>query len=228
MREIVSRTALSVVMLLLLTLMTVLFMGCDQATGGGDTALTGSVTITGTAQVAETLTANTDALGGSGDISYRWQRADSADGAFADISGAEAPAYTLAAADEGKYIRVTVSRADNTGAVTSEAAGPVAAIPAGTADITVGFNYGDITITGSDGVNVIYKDSSRSPNSITLSAAGYTGVNWYIDGDGTAAGSGNSIALNAGDYSAKAHSITFTGTLGGALYSQTLPFTVKN
>jgi hypothetical protein len=197
-------------------------------TAGGPTALSGTVTITGTTQVEEVLTAVTTALGGSGAISYRWQRGNSAAETFADIDGATASTYTLVAADLDKYIRVTVSRADNTGTVSSAAVGPVAAIPPGQAVITIGFNYGDITITGSDGINVMYKSAARTPNSITLSATGYTGVKWYIDGDSVPAGSENSITLSAADYSAKAHSITFTGTIGGALYSQELPFTVKN
>jgi hypothetical protein len=228
MRKIVSGTVLSFVMLFALTLLTALFMGCDSPAGGEDPVLTGTAAVTGTARVEETLTADTGALGGSGDISFKWQRGDSADGAFTDIDGAAGQAYTLTAADQGKYIRVTVSRAGNTGTVSSPAVGPVTPVLPGSAEITIGFNYGEITITGSDGANIIYKSTGRSPNSITLSASGYTGVNWYIDGNGTAAGSENSITLNAGDYSAKTHSITFTGTTGGALYSRELPFTVKN
>jgi uncharacterized repeat protein (TIGR02543 family) len=184
-----------------------------------------TVVITGAAQVGQALTADTSNLGGSGTISYQWQRGDSAAGTFANIEDATDSSYTLTTADLNKYIRVTVSRADNTGAVSSAAVGPVAAIP--TSSITIGFNYGAISITGSDGANIIYKSSS-TPASVTLSAAGYSDVKWYVDGDSSAAGTGNSITLNAADYSAKTHSITFTGTIGGALYSQELPFTVKN
>ncbi|MDR3342767.1 MAG: hypothetical protein LBT14_08285, partial [Treponema sp.] len=99
----------------------------------------------------------------------------------------------------------------------------------GTAGITADFNYGDITINGSDGSNVIYKDAARSPNSVTLSVgADYTAVKWYIDGAADPTETGNAITLNTANYSAKAHSITFTGTRGGVLYAQVLPFTVKN
>jgi hypothetical protein len=97
----------------------------------------------------------------------------------------------------------------------------------GTKTIAIGFNYGAIAITGSNGTNVIYK-TSADPKSLVLSAAGYTDMNWYVDGDNTAAGTGNSITINANDYSAKAHSITFTGTKDGKVYSQTITFTVRN
>jgi hypothetical protein len=94
--------------------------------------------------------------------------------------------------------------------------------------ITVGFNYGAIYITGSDGINTIYKDSSTPPNSVVLSAEGYTDVQWYVDGDSSPAGTGNSIALYASSYSSRTHSITFTGKKDGKLYSQVIPFTVRN
>ena len=70
--------------------------------------------ITGTAQVGQTLTANIDALGGSGAVSYQWQRGDSADGGFTDISeNAGEARYTLTNADLGKYLRVRARRAEN-------------------------------------------------------------------------------------------------------------------
>jgi hypothetical protein len=94
--------------------------------------------------------------------------------------------------------------------------------------ITIGFNYGAITINGSNGANIIYKAGTRSPNSLALSAAGYTEVNWYVDGSNSPAGTGNSITLNASNYSAKAHTITFTGKRDGNVYSQDITFTVKN
>jgi hypothetical protein len=106
---------------------------------------------------------------------------------------------------------------------------PILQWQVGTAGITADFNYGDITINGSDGSNVIYKDAARSPNRVTLSVgADYTAVKWYIDGAADPTETGNAITLNAANYSAKAHSITFTGTRGGVLYAQVLPFTVKN
>jgi hypothetical protein len=91
----------------------------------GDPALTGTVTIKGTAAVGQMLTADT-ALEGSGTISYQWKRADTSGGAYSNIAGAAAQTYTLAAADGSKFLKVAVTRAGYSGAATSAAAGPVA------------------------------------------------------------------------------------------------------
>ncbi|MDR2701850.1 MAG: glycoside hydrolase family 11 protein [Spirochaetaceae bacterium] len=88
-------------------------------------ALTGSVTISGTTTVGQTLTANTNSLGGSGTISYQWKRGDSSGAAGTDISGAVSSTYKLVTADAGKYIKVTVTRAENTGSVNSNTLGAI-------------------------------------------------------------------------------------------------------
>ena len=93
---------------------------------------TGVPTITGTAQVGETLTAVTtgimDADGlASVSYTYQWIRVDS--GTDADISGATSSTYTLVAADEGTTIKVKVSFTDdasNAETRTSVATGTVA------------------------------------------------------------------------------------------------------
>ena len=75
---------------------------------------TSAPAISGTAQVGETLTANTsgvaDADGlGSVQYEYQWLADDS------DISGATNATYTLVAADEGKVIKVQVYFTDDAG-----------------------------------------------------------------------------------------------------------------
>jgi uncharacterized repeat protein (TIGR02543 family) len=100
--------------------------------------------------------------------------------------------------------------------------------PLGTKTIIIDFNYNDIRIEGDNGSNIIYQTSAY-PKSVTLKAMNdYTDVKWYVDGDGNPVGTGNSITLTASDYSAKRHSVTFTGKNGGNLYSQIITFTVKN
>ena len=96
-----------------------------------NTPATGLPSITGTAQVGETLTA--DATGISdGDgldnatFTYQWLADD------AEINGATASTYTLADADAGKAIKVRVSftdDAENDEELTSAATGAVAAAP---------------------------------------------------------------------------------------------------
>ena len=92
---------------------------------------TGAPTIIGTAQVGETLTADTSGIAdddGLGNVQYEYQwLADDA-----DISGATNATYTLAAADEGKAIKVQVGFADDAGndeTLTSAATDAVAAAP---------------------------------------------------------------------------------------------------
>ena len=93
---------------------------------------TGAPTITGSAQVGETLTADTsgimdaDGLGTPG-YTYQWIRVN---GTEADISGATSSTYTLVDADEGKTIKVKVSFSDdnsNAETLTSTATATVAA-----------------------------------------------------------------------------------------------------
>ena len=75
---------------------------------------TGAPTISGTAQVGETLTADTSGIADedgltNASFAYQWQ----ADGA--DISGATDSSYTLAVDDESKVISVMVSFSDDAG-----------------------------------------------------------------------------------------------------------------
>ena len=94
---------------------------------------TGAPAISGTAQVGETLTADTsgiaDADGLSGaSFSYQWLSSRDT-----EIQGATGAAYALASADEGKTIKVRVSFTDDRGhqeTLTSAATGAVAAAPA--------------------------------------------------------------------------------------------------
>ena len=100
-----------------------------------NSAATGAPTISGTAQVGESLTASTsdisDANGlANASFTYQWLADD------ADISGATGSSYTLVAADVGKAIKVTGSFTDDAGneeSVTSAATAAVA-LTAGSTD----------------------------------------------------------------------------------------------
>ena len=97
----------------------------------GNTAAAGAPTITGAAQVGETLTASTSAIeddDGTDDatFAYQWLADDIA------ISGATGSTYTLASDHEGKTIKVRVSFTDDAGneeTLTSVATGEVEAPP---------------------------------------------------------------------------------------------------
>ena len=96
---------------------------------------TGAPTITGTAQVGQTLTAGTtgimDADGlTSVSYTYQWIRVDG--GTETNISGATASTHTLVAADQGTTIKVRVSFTDdasNAETLTSAATAVVSAAP---------------------------------------------------------------------------------------------------
>ena len=92
--------------------------GCDTepvaAAQAANTPATGALTITGTAQVGETLTADTTGIADEDGLdnaafSYQWQ----ADGA--DIPGATDATYTPVVDDMGKAVSVTVSFTDDAG-----------------------------------------------------------------------------------------------------------------
>ena len=96
---------------------------------------TGAPTITGTAQVGQTLTAGTTGImdaDGLTNVSYtyQWIRVDG--GTETNISGATASTHTLVAADQGTTIKVRVSFTDdasNAETLTSTATAVVSAAP---------------------------------------------------------------------------------------------------
>ena len=101
----------------------------DMVAARPNSPATGAPAITGTAQVGETLTANTSGIADKDELSnvryeYQWMAAD------ANISGATGRTYTLEEADLGKAIQVQVRFTDDAGndeALTSAATGAVAA-----------------------------------------------------------------------------------------------------
>ena len=88
--------------------------GLQLAVAGPNTPATGAPTISGTAQVGETLTANTSSISDADGMTnaaftYQWLADD------AEINGAIASSYTLADDDEGKAITVRVRFTDDRG-----------------------------------------------------------------------------------------------------------------
>ena len=95
------------------------------------TPATGAPTISGTAQVGETLTADTSGIADENGLTnatfaYQWLADD------AEIAGATGSSYTLAEADEGKAIKARVSFTDDGGnAETLTSAATAAVVGAG-------------------------------------------------------------------------------------------------
>jgi uncharacterized protein YjdB len=97
----------------------------------------------------------------------------------------------------------------------------------GSVGINVGF-LDDAVITGNDGTNNIYKYGT--PSSVTFTApAEYTEPKWYVDGAAAPASTSSSFVINAADYSAQKHNVTFVGKKNDAYYGTgNIPFTVHD
>ena len=104
--------------------------GASAAVTAANNPATGAPTISGTAQVGETLTASATGIADTDGLTnatftYQWLADD------ADIAGATGSTYTLVAADAGKAIKVQVSFTDDAGNAESltSAATTAAALP---------------------------------------------------------------------------------------------------
>ena len=93
-------------------------------------ALTGTVSIDGTAKVGEELTANTESLdatkGDLGVLTYQWQSSSNGSD-YTNIDKATNSTYTPSAEDKGKTLKVVVSAANYDGTLTSAATSAVVA-----------------------------------------------------------------------------------------------------
>jgi hypothetical protein len=179
-----------------------------------------------TAQAASSSSITVDWTAVSGAASYKVYRSGTSGGTYSLVGSPASNTYTDTglSANTTYYYKVS---AVNTGGESGQSVYVSATTMAvGNATITVGFDYGEITISGSDGSNVISKSGVYGPTSLGLSATGYTNVIWYVDGS-PAGISGSPVTLNASDYTAQTHSIIFTGTANGRRYSsQSIPFAV--
>ena len=129
----------------------------DTTTASTNTAPTGAPTITGTAEVGETLTAVTTGIADADGLTrvsytYQWIRVD---GTEADIAAANSSTYTLGDADLGTTLKVKVTFDDDLGhteTLTSAATATVGAVATAptvsTVDVTSMPASGDTYGTG--------------------------------------------------------------------------------
>ena len=86
------------------------------AAGSGPPVNTGLPTISGTAQVGQTLTASPGSwTNGPTSYAYQWKQCDSSGGNCVAISGATLSTYVLQRADLGKTVRVSVTASNDAG-----------------------------------------------------------------------------------------------------------------
>ena len=114
----------------------------------GNSPATGLPTISGTAQVGETLTADTSGIEDADGLenaafAYQWLADDS------DIAGATGFTYILAGANEGKSIKVIVTFADDAGNEETLTSAPTAAVEPVWGDGPPGAP-GNLTVTAGD------------------------------------------------------------------------------
>ena len=113
-----------------------------------NTLATGAPTITGTAQVGQTLTAGTTAIMDADGLTsvsytYQWIRV-ATDNTETNISSATASTYTLVAADQGTTVKVTVSFTDDANNPETRTSAATAAVSAAANTLATGAP----TITG--------------------------------------------------------------------------------
>lgn len=172
-------------------------------------ALTGIGPITGTLRVGNTLTAgNLTPTGAT--ATYQWQRSDSVNGTYINITNAVTTSYTLSADDLSKYIRVSAEGTGSfTGTVYSEAVS-VAKIQLngigtiiGTPQVGSTLTAGTLTPTGatanyqwksSSSANGTYNDITGATSSTYTLVAGDLGkyIRVYASGTGNYTGTVNS------------------------------------
>ena len=157
---------------------------------------TGVPTISGTAQVGETLTADTPAIAdedGLGNVSYSYQWLAGG----ADISGATGSSYLLTSGEEGQTIQVKVSftdDADNAETLTSAATVAVAAAAQANNPAT-----GLPTISGTPQVGqTLTADTSDISDQDGLTGVSYS-YQWTAGGRDIGGATGSSYLLTSGE-----------------------------
>ena len=157
---------------------------------------TGAPTISGTAQVGETLTANTSGIADADGLtnatfSYQWLADDT------DIAGATGLTYTLTDSEESKAITVRVSftdDADNEETLTSAATAAVAAKPNSPATGEPGLSFSWMTRVG----ETITADTSGIADADGLTNATFS-YQWLADDVEIAGATGLTYTLVAAD-----------------------------
>ena len=166
-------------------------VGTIAAAPAVNNAATGTPTISGTAQVGETLTADASDIDDSDgliNVVYRYQWLFDDGSTVTEISGATGSTHTLRTTDEGATIKVQVSfsdDADNEESLTSTATAAVAAPepPAMPTGLSVAVSHDAVTLTWDDpqddsitGYVILRRDRAIHPVRIFVTIAHDTGT----------------------------------------------------
>ena len=164
-------------------------------------AATGTPTISGTPRVGRVLTAAPGTIADANGLTsptyrYQWLRADMASATGTAITGATGRTYTLANADQGKYIRVRVSftdAANNSESRTSRATPAVQAVQA----VANTPATGQPTITGTPRVGQTL--TAVTDDIADADGLGAFSYQWKADGADIAEATDSSYTLAADD-----------------------------
>ena len=145
------------------------------------TPLTGSVSITGTGAIGQTLTATAANTPSGATLSYQWYRLSSLSSYGSLISGAIASTYTPSVSDVGSYLKCRVSGSSSTyvGALTSNsvqgATVPTLTLAASKATTTVRSNV-TVTPTLSDAYSLLSTTPTWTSSNTAVATVSSTGV----------------------------------------------------
>ena len=191
-----------------------------------NTPATGAPTISGTAQVGETLTADTSAIGdadGLTNVTYGYQWLSSRD---TEIGGATSSTYTLQASDASKIVKVRVTFTDDAGNNETLTSAPTAAVAApaqaDSEDEPSELSYLTVVVTEDDSdPDNVFTTFTITWNDAEDCSASY---NAYLDGVvgdpihlGSAASEGEQIAASLTNVSAESIGFDaklYCGTIG--------------
>ena len=163
-----------------------LYATYDAAGGGGTPPQNvAPPTISGEAVVGRTLTASPGSWSGdpAPSFAYEWRRCDTADTGCAAVAGAAGASYTLAAADEGRTVRVAVTGSNSAGSATavSAATGVVQAGPQ-----SADGSFGRAVFNNMYGLSA---DRKRASRFVAPASGSLVALSAYLDGLGGGAGS---------------------------------------
>ena len=137
-------------------------------TASPNSAATGAPTISGTAQVGQMLTASTSDISDSdgldnANFTYQWLADDT------DITDATGSTYTLAAADEGKTVKIRLSFTDDRGHQETLTSTATAAVTAAPSPLTVSVESAPTSHNGSEAfrIRVAFSETPESGFSYT-------------------------------------------------------------
>jgi uncharacterized protein YcsI (UPF0317 family) len=163
-----------------------------------DIAPTLSVTVSGTAQEAQTLTATATANDSDATIKFQWQSLSGS--TWSNISGATASTYKIAESNEGHQLRVVATSTDTDGSGTSANSAATAAVTDAPPTLTIS-NHSITVAAGGSVALPITEATSDSDDTLTLTVAGLTSYETITDKHDSTVFSGSSVTLTSAEVS---------------------------